>query len=224
MTLLGGRKQVRNISQAATFRQLGILVLDGSGSMTEQTAGKISKAEAVSQAVNAFFSRFKNSSLKNNFCFAIVNYDHRSIVKMQPTEVNDLDDHADYDPTQDLNGATYISEGLKDAKKIAEKFLDQSEQGGLSRSVIILVMTDGVDMTQPETKSVANEIKRNPKIKIASCFFETLGASKEDMLECQDYMKSLCSNDKDGLMFASVSEAEDLRKFFVKSMSNMAAI
>ena len=108
-----------------TFEQLGILVLDGSGSMKEQTAQHISKADAVTQAVNDLFSRLKESRNKNNFSFAIVNYDHRSIVKMKPTPVKDVDDHGDYNPMDGLGGATYISKGLEDAEKIAKDFLSQ---------------------------------------------------------------------------------------------------
>ena len=101
-----------HIKQTKTFEQLGILVLDGSGSMEEQTAQHVTKADAVTRAVNDFFSRFKASSICNNFSFAIVNYDHRSVVKMQPTQVKKIDDHGDYNPMDGLGGATYISEGL----------------------------------------------------------------------------------------------------------------
>lgn len=207
------------VTQAKTFEQLGILVLDGSGSMEEQTAQHISKADAVTGAVNDLFSRFKASSIKNNFSFAIVNYDHRSVIKMQPTPVKDIDDHGDYNPMEGLGGATYISEGLKDAKKIAEKFLSQSQEGGVPKSVVVMIMTDGVDMTQPETVSVANALKQMDKVKVAGCFFETLGADANAMQECADYIKGLCSTPMD---FSSVSSADTLRTFFIASMSNIA--
>ena len=202
-----------------TFEQLGILVLDGSGSMKEQTAQHISKADAVTQAVNDLFSRLKESRNKNNFSFAIVNYDHRSIVKMKPTPVKDVDDHGDYNPMDGLGGATYISKGLEDAEKIAKDFLNQSQEGGLARSVVIVIMTDGVDMTEAETTSVANRLKKMSKVIVSGCFFETLGADAKDMQKCADYVKTLCT---DETKFSMVSTAEALRNFFEASMSNVA--
>lgn len=211
-------KKRPNVRGAKMFEQLGILVLDGSGSMNEQTAQKISKADAVTQAVNDLFSRFKESKNRNNFTFSIINYDHRSVVKMQPTEVKDIDDHGDYNPMDGLGGATYISEGLKDAKKIAEDFLRQSQAGGVSRSVVVLIMTDGVDMTQAETISMANTLKQINNVKVAGCFFETLGADAGEMRKCADYVKSLCT---DETLYSNVNSAETLRTFFIASMSNM---
>lgn len=201
-----------------TFEQLGILVLDGSGSMKEQTAQHISKADAVTQAVNDLFSRLKESRNKNNFSFAIVNYDHRSIVKMKPTPVKDVDDHGDYNPMDGLGGATYISKGLEDAEKIAKDFLNQSQEGGLARSVVIVIMTDGVDMTEAETTSVANRLKKMNHVFVSGCFFETLGADAKDMQKCADYVKTLCT---DETKFSMVSTAEALRNFFEASMSNV---
>ena len=122
-------KRVGKMSSPKTFEELGILVLDGSGSMEEQTVQKVSKADAVTMAVNDLFSRCKISRNKKNFSFAIVNYDHRSMVKMQPTPVVDIDDHGDYNPMDGLGGATYISKGLEEAKKIAE-------QSGFIKSVL----------------------------------------------------------------------------------------
>ena len=214
-------KRPKGIKTSKAFDQLGILVLDGSGSMSEQTALHISKADAVTQAVNELFSRCKQSRNRNNFSFAIVNYDHRSIVKMKPTPVKDVDDHGDYNPMDGLGGATYISKGLEDAENIAKEFLSQSQDGGLKRSVVIVVMTNGVDMTEAETTSVANRLKKMNNVFVSGCFFETLGADSKDMHKCADYVKTLCT---DETKFSMVSTADALRNFFEASMSNVAAI
>ena len=214
-------KRPGRISAPKSFEQLGILVLDGSGSMSEQTAQHISKADAVTQAVNDMFSRFKASRNKNNFSFAIVNYDHRSIVKMKPTPVKDVDDHGDYNPMDGLGGATYISKGLEDAEKIAKDFQNQSQKSGLTRSVVIVIMTDGVDMTKAETTSVANRLKKMNNVYVSGCFFETLDADEKKMQECADFVKTLCT---DETRFSMVSTAEALRNFFEASMSNVAGV
>lgn len=215
------KKRPKNVKTSKTFDQLGILVLDGSGSMSEQTAHLISKADAVTQAVNELFSRCKQSRNSKNFSFAIVNYDHRSIVKMKPTRVKDVDDHGDYNPMDGLGGATYISKGLEDAENIAKEFLSQSQDGGLKRSVVIVLMTDGVDMTEAETISVANRLKKMNNVYVSGCFFETLGADLKDMQNCSDYVRKLCT---DETKFSMVSTAEALRNFFEASISNAAAI
>lgn len=216
-SLLQRRKRI-HVSSSKMFDELGILVLDGSGSMEEQTLQKISKAEAVTVAVNELFSRFKESKNRNNFSFAIVNYDHRAVVKMQPTPVKDIDDHGDYNPMDGLGGATYISEGLKEAKKIAEDFLSKSQAGGVKRTVVVLIMTDGVDMTQAETISMANTLKQMDNVKVAGSFFVTLGGDKDEMKKCEDYVKDLCT---DETLYSTINSSEDLRKFFTASMSNM---
>lgn len=60
------------------WRQLGVLVLDGSVSMTweieeqEKMGFSGKKAEAVNMAVRDMFTRFKIGRKKNNFTFAVV--------------------------------------------------------------------------------------------------------------------------------------------------------
>lgn len=195
---------------------LGILVLNGSGSMEEQTAQHITKADAVNCAVNELFSYFKASRHRNLFSFAIVNYDHRSIVRMQPTPVKDIDDHGNYNPMKGLGGGTYISEGLKHAKKIAEDFLNQSQIDVLHRHVVVTIMTDGIDMTESETISIVNALKRMDHVILTGCFFETVGGNAKAMDEAADYIKGLCSEER---FFARVANADDLRQFFINSMS-----
>lgn len=188
---------------------LGILVLDGSGSMEELTAQKISKADAVSKAVNDLFSKFKER--KCNYSFAIVNYDHRSIVKMKPTPVKDIVDHGDYNPMDGLGGATNISLGLKDAKKMSEDFLSRNPNG----IVVVMLMTDGIDMTQHETVSLANAMKQMKNVKLTGCFFETMGADAAAMKKCADFIQSLCSSPDD---FRMVNDYWPLREFFFNSI------
>ena len=202
-------------------KYLGIFVLDGSGSMSEMTAGHITKADTVSSSLNDVFSRLKASRIEHWYNFAIVNYDHRSIVKMQPTPLKDIDDCGDYNPMDGLGGVTYISEGLKDAKKIAENFLNQSENGRQPRHVVVMILTDGFDMTQSETIRIANALKRMNHVTVTGCFIETLSYDVGEMDCCADYIKGLCS--EEGL-FERVANEDDLRLFFIKSMSHLTEI
>ena len=196
-----------------TFEQLGILVLDGSGSMKEQTAQHISKADAVTQAVNDLFSRLKESRNKNNFSFAIVNYDHRSIVKMKPTPVKDVDNHIDYSPMDGLGGDTYIFKGLEDAEIIAKDYLSHEE--GQSRNVVIVVMAAGVDMKKTETIIVANRLKKMKDVFVSGCYFENHGADQGEMEECADHIRNLCSTPDS---FKTVNDTYTLKTFFESIM------
>ena len=209
-------RHIKNVKQSVTFKQLGILVLDGSGSMGEECLGNLTKGEAVSKAVSNMFSRFKEGSIKRNFCFSVVYYDSAAKVRMGVTEVDDIDDHASYNPLDGMGGATFISEGLKSAYSIAKDFLSKQTPDGPKHSVVIVIMSDGVDMKQDETKKVAADLKKIPSITLTSCFFETMGALEEDMRECADYMRSLSSRDE---LFISAATTEQLRSFFIASMA-----
>lgn len=218
-SLIRGKMPIGKVDQAPTFLQLGILVLDGSGSMNELTAKKITKGQEVSNAVRDLISRFKASTLKNNFRLAVVNYDHSAKIVMDISKIQSIDDNKSFDPTIGMGGTTSVAEGLKIAKQLAETFLSTKEEGGLNMKVLILVISDGLDMTEQETVSVANSLKSNPSIQIASCFLETLGGDIQGMNSASDFLKSLTS---DITLFSRVNNTESLRDFFHRSMSQAA--
>jgi uncharacterized protein YegL len=214
---------IGGITQPKTFNQLGILVLDGSGSMREgQSTAKISLAQSVSQAVRNTFSRFRQSQLVNNFSFAIVYYDDRAKVEVDITEAKHIDDNRSYDPTVGMGGMTSIAAGLKEAKKLADKFLAVQTEGGIQKTVVILVLSDGLDMTQPETVSVVKSLKQNPKITVVSCFFETLGGDADLIQEASAFLQGLSSDPVAG--FTKTPDPEKIRTFFIASMSNKKKI
>ena len=223
-----GMKKVRpmpagDVKQPRTFHQLGIFVLDGSGSMKEgQSTAKISLAQSVSYAVRNTFSRFKASAYSNNFSFAVVYYDEKARVEVDITATKQTNDSRAYDPTVGLGGKTSIGAGLKEAKKLAEKFLAVQTEGGITKSVVIVVLSDGLDMTQAETVSVANALKSNPNITITTCFFETLGGDADMIQEASTFLKGLCSDPVSG--FINTSDPEVIRRFFVASVSNKKQI
>jgi uncharacterized protein YegL len=207
------------ITQPRTFHQLGILVLDGSGSMIDgQSSAKISLAQSVSNTVRDTFSRFKGSGLVNNFSFAVVYYDDSAKVAVDITDAKQIDDNRGYDPTIGMGGTTSIGAGLKEAKKLADKFLAVQTEGTITRSVVIVVLSDGLDMTESETVSIANVLKSNSKITINSCFFETLGGDPNLIQKASDFLKGLCSDPTTG--FTRTSDPEKIRTFFIASMSN----
>jgi len=201
------------------FKQLGILVLDGSGSMHGMTKERIEKADAVSKSVRSLFQRFKDSSKKNDFCFAIVNYDSKAIRRLDITEVDDLDVKADYNPTNGLGNTTSIAVGLEEAERIADNFLGKGEKGGVGRSVVIVVMTDGLDMTEGETIKVANRLKQkqgNGIKLLATSYFDSLEGTSEQKAKCVKFLQGVASDPAHCKVLAT---AEEMRKFFEESVS-----
>lgn len=89
---------------ARTFESLCILVLAGSGSMQELCSQHLSKGEKVGLAVHDMFVRLKESRYAPCFDFAIVNYDHRSIIKMYPTSLKQINPDSDFNPSLGLGG------------------------------------------------------------------------------------------------------------------------
>lgn len=201
------------------FKQLGILVLDGSGSMHGQTKERIEKAEAVSKSVRTLFQRFKDSSKKKNFCFAIVNYDSKAIRRLDITEVDNLDVKADYNPTKGLGKTTSIAAGLEEAERIADGFLSKGEKSGVGRSVVIVVMTDGLDMTEGETIKVANRLKQkqgNGIKLLATSYFDSLEGTPEQKAKCVNFLQGVASDPAHCKVLATT---EEMRKFFEESVS-----
>ena len=206
-------------SGSVAFQELGILVLDGSGSMVDElNMDNIPKGKAVSQALRGVFNRFKDSRKVECFSFAVVAYDEKAKVVMDITEVKDINSEEDYNPTIGMGGATYIYRGLEKAKEIADKFFAMPNPLGVTRTVVIVILSDGLDMQEKETKRVLAQISKDNRIKVASCFFETLGAQKKYMDECRTYMKGLASQ---ATMFQSVATIEGVRKFFTASVSGI---
>jgi uncharacterized protein YegL len=207
---------VQRISAPKTWEQLGILVLDGSGSMSGQTSGNITKAQAVDSAVREMFSRFKSSRSAGNFAFAIVTFgDSANGDRMRITQATNLDENASYDPTPGHGGGTYIGSGLSEAKRIAEDFLSGQTQGGLSRDAVILVMTDGMCGDPDRTLEIAKEIKQNSKIRICSTLFSQL--DERDVAAPQQLLRKMATDPVAG--YKTVYDGQALRDFFTASMS-----
>ena len=70
------------------YKQLGLLVLDSSGSMKCDNLEKIPKAAAVSKSVSEFFEKMQQSTIDNHFCFAIVKHTSCSTSPKPPTLIS----------------------------------------------------------------------------------------------------------------------------------------
>lgn len=214
--------EIGPIDTPKQFHQLGIFVLDGSGSMKEQADGGVTKADAVNIAVRDLLTRFKVSRVKQNFSFSIVSFDTSAQLRTPITEASMIDDNDDYNPMNGHGGGTKIFEGLKIAEQQANDFLSQSNSGGVPHSVIILVMTDGACFKPQKTKQTADDIKNGVnggKITICSTFFGQVGKSDK---AAKDLLKDIATDKIMG--FKEVYDAETLRTFFEKSISTASGV
>lgn len=206
-------RDVGIVPASQTFVQLGILVLDGSGSMAEPAAGKVSKAQAVNGAVREMLTRFSISRHKRNFAFAVVTFDEEARVQTGITPAAEMDDNADYDPMRGHGGGTDIGAGLEAARRVAEEFL-ASAPGDIPASVVIVLMSDGLDGDPAGSLRVAGSLRNNPAITLCTAYFSQVGAAEQ---EAQDHLRALATHPATG--YKTVYDAESLRKFFIHSVS-----
>lgn len=199
------------------FNQLAIPILDGSGSMTEKTAGNIAKADAVNGAIREMLTRFKGGKAIANFLFAVVTFDDQAEIRLQPTEGPQVDDNADYNPLTGHGGGTAIYAALEKAEGLIDAFLAGAPADGVHHSAVILLMSDG-ECSQPDrTKAVAERIKQrfgNDRVTIAACLFATIGrrdAAGEVLL------KEIATDPV--RFYKTVYDGESLRSFFEASAS-----
>jgi uncharacterized protein YegL len=221
MTETGTIEPIASIGKIETprqFSQLGLLVVDGSGSMTEQAVGNISKAQATNNSIRELFTRFKVSRVAKNFSFAVITFDNTARVRLYPTEVGpNLDDNADYNPLNGHGGGTSIHTALEESEKMISDYFATAPPGGVPHSAIILVMSDGCCGNPKKTKEVAERIKNGQhgsNVKLCSTLFATVGATDA---AGENLLRDIASDPVMG--YKTVYDGETLRTFFEKSIS-----
>jgi uncharacterized protein YegL len=195
-----------------TFDELGILVLDGSASMSEEALNKISKAQSVSLAVRELITRLKVSRKVKNFSLAVVTFDVQAKVHTAVTPVEYMDDSADYDPLASHGGNTEIGAGLKVAHDIATNFFS-NDSGSLSKSVVIVVMSDGASSKPDDAIAIAERIKENGKVTLCTTLFARVD---ENDAAARSLLLRLAS---DPNHYKTVYDTKTLRDFFLASVS-----
>jgi uncharacterized protein YegL len=208
---------IGDVIESRTFHQLGLLLLDGSGSMAVIGDGNISLAESVNRAVREFLGYFKNSSIANNFSVAVVTFDHTSKIQTGVTELKEVDDFGDYNPMNGHGGGTFIGAALAEAEKLATDFLNTPEASSIPHDVRIIIMSDGLCQAPDETKAVADRLKVNDKVMICSSLFTQVSkVSDSEMGQAKTLLAELASTPN---LYKTTYKETDLRQFFISSMS-----
>jgi uncharacterized protein YegL len=210
-------EDIGEVTESRTFHQLGILVLDGSGSMQAIGDGNISLAESVNRAVREFLGYFKNSSIANNFSFAVITFDNNAKVHTPTTELSKVDDFGDYNPMIGHGGGTFIGGALAEAEKLASQFLSSPEASSIPHDVRIIVMSDGLCQASEVTKEVAANLKQNDKLMICSSLFtQAAKAGETETSEAKTVLADIASAAN---LYKTTYKETDLRQFFISSMS-----
>ncbi len=217
-TILEPTFDIGVVKPSRQFRQLGILVEDGSGSMSGGAPGNMTKAQSVNLATRELLTRFKASRHARNFDFAIVTYDNAAAVHTAPTPAETIDDNASYDPMASHGAGTNIGAGLAKAGELADAFLVQAPAGGVPHSAVIVVMSDGECQSPEATRMAAQAIKSGPNgssVTICSALFATLGKANPG---AEALLREIASDPVAG--YKTVYDANTLRSFFIASMSS----
>lgn len=204
-----------------TINQLGILVLDGSGSMEEPAPGMVTKAKAVEGGLMEMFNRFNVSKKKQNFSFACIKFDNTLAVTLEPTpfDFNTLM-NSNFDPREgrQIDGGTLTNLALDRAKEMAEKFIQNPSEPGITHKVLILLCSDGESHEPQKTLEISKEIKNDKLIEIACAYFGTVGKNNPD---AQSFLKEIASS---ATKFTTIYDGEALRNFFMASLSASAGM
>jgi uncharacterized protein YegL len=208
---------VGKVETPRQFAQLVLPVLDGSGSMTEQAAGNISKAQATNSALRDLMTRIKVSRVAQNFAFGVLTFDHTVKERMAPTPIAGVNDNGDYDPLAGHGGGTSIHLALEEAERVVARFLQQAPEGGVPHSAVILLMSDGCCAEPDRTRAVAQRIKTGPngsRVTIACTLFARVG----DVDRAGEALLKEVASDP-VRYYKTVYDAETLRNFMLASAS-----
>ena len=210
-------EDIGEVTESRNFHQLGILLLDGSGSMEKKGDGNIPLADIVNRSVREFLGFFKTSSQVNNFSIAVVTFDNNATVHTPITELPKVDDFADYNPMNGHGGGTYIGGALEQAEKLATEFLSRPEASSVPHDVRIIIMSDGLCQAAMETKAVADRLKQNDRVIICSSLFtEASMIAEKEISDAKTVLQEIASAPN---LYKTTYKENDLRQFFISSMS-----
>ena len=209
-----------DISQSQSFNQLGIFVLDGSQSMTEQKDGNLTLGANVNHAIREFFSYFQNNStIKENISIAIIMFGSDCEIHTPITRLVDINDDDDYNPLGDEHrGRTDIGKALDQAGIFAKQHMESADAENIPHSVTIIVLSDGICDNPKNTLTVADKIKNEfnlSELNICTTYFSNPSWTKDEQA-AKDLLLKIASSENH---YKTTYKPEDLRKFFISSMS-----
>jgi len=209
------------VVERKSIEQLGIIVLDGSGSMKEPDSSGEAKAASADRAAQDLIKRLQQSIKKDNFFISVITYDDKAILRLKPTQVTNITLIPSFDPLEGHGGQTNIGGALQMAYEVAQGFL--SEESFFERCVVIVLMTDGKHNTGQNPNTVVSEIKKSElPIMIA-----TVGFGRTDDIDVgllEEIASTTRSDKGEQKMFKLTNNPEELRNFFLASVTTSFAL
>jgi uncharacterized protein YegL len=208
---------VPNLVSAPAWLQLALIVVDGSGSMTERFArpdasvegyASPTKAAAVDVATRSLLQRMQQGGVAANFEFAYVSFNDRVTEQRGRERLLDVSLDRSYDPTAKGIGGTAIHLGLDAAATIVEGFMRDAAQSEVGASAVVVLMSDGEE--QDDAAKVAASAARLCEIRgarLAACLFATDGRANYG----EPLLQSIVSGPE---LYQRIYDTEQLRRFF----------
>ncbi len=196
--------------EAKAFERLCVLVLDGSGSMSEPNpeAG-LTKAESINQVVKDTILELQERPISKDLLITILTYDNKvdnnPVLPITPIENIDISQY-NFNPME-MNGVirggqTAIGDALLCAYNITKDFvLDKNAE--YPRSAVILLMSDGMNNCGEDPKAVSDQIhneitQKELRNKIRRICALGFGDPNDKNSLDTDLLRSIVTEPKDG--------------------------
>lgn len=205
---------------AVTWKQLVVLVNDGSTSMTwelaepDETLGlpARTKAAAVQIANRDLVNRMKASRVAVNFSFAWVTFNTVVTDERAPKPVREIEPEEIADPTAAGTGGTNIAVGLERADAVIDRFLGEADGEGMPASAVVIVQSDGETADPQAAIRAADALKSRETVSVAATLFATKGQPSKGA----QLLQALASTPS---LYETTFDAEQLRKFMMASIA-----
>jgi len=214
------------------FERLCVLVLDGSGSMEEYNPiSSMTKAETINQCVKDLVLGLQQYKYSSDLLITILTFDdtvdRNPVFPVKPVEDIDIN-NSDFNPVN-MNGIvrggeTAIGDALEAAFGIARDFV-QDPNKQYPRSAVILLMTDGKNITGKDPIQVSHDIHQTIKTKELGrirriCALGFGDPSDKDSLDA-DLLKSIVTEPAEGPKgnYLQTLELEQIVDFFARTFT-----
>lgn len=205
-------------------RELAILVLDGSGSMSEDESPGLTKAEAVRSAIAhpsiGLFAEFQAGRRVNSIDFAVLVFDTWVETRLPQTAAADIDlakAYADLDVLQGHGQGTNIAQALDEAGNLAIQFADVNAT--VPQYATILLMSDGQHNVPTDDPQLV--IEAAEKIRDGA---DTSKQRPSVILACAPYGPQADTQTLERIaspgFYQRCSSAKEIRAFFIRSLAS----
>ncbi len=172
-------KGLGKIELPRLYYQLVIFVLDASQSMTWEGVSGKTKGDEVHDQIIPIIKRLKSSKNANSFDVSMFAFSQseKEFIPQQPVTAIDTDNFS-FNPCDHVsNYQTYAEQVFHKAEGKVISYLEKHEDKNCQAMIIVLGDGDFYDFDK--TLDIANRLKQNPKVTIASYLLEDKSWNEE---------------------------------------------